>query len=315
MKSDLAQLVHALTKLGAPGITYALWFTHPILESCLAVIMFWRKLHRKFPWFFAYVLSGILNFIVLFPVYKLGNQAAYFYVYWIGAAVSVAIGFKVIHEIFLDIFRPYHTLKDLGTVLFKWAALVMLLVALVIAAASPAGQDPVVQAVIISQRCVRVTQCGLTLFLLVFSQYLGVSWRQQSFGVAVGFGSFASAELLGLALRSGGQIGTDSALALLNTAMYTLTLLTWIGYTCMRSARRDASANMLMTQRWEQSLGDLQHPVANDSLIPMFENMVERAFSRAPHESESEAESASFTTPPSSQRKLALAARAGPSKK
>jgi hypothetical protein len=37
---------------------------------------------------------------------------------------------------------------------------------------------------------------------------------------------------------------------------------------------------MLRPQRWEQSLNDIQHPVAPDSLIPMFEGMVDRALSR-----------------------------------
>ncbi len=42
----------------------------------------------------------------------------------------------------------------------------------------------------------------------------------------------------------------------------------------------DLAATRLQTQRWEQGLADIQHPVAADSLIPMFEGMVERAFSR-----------------------------------
>ena len=49
--------------------------------------------------------------------------------YWGGQAISVAFGFGVIHEVFIDVFRAFHTLRDLGTVLFKWAGLVMLLVA------------------------------------------------------------------------------------------------------------------------------------------------------------------------------------------
>ena len=93
--------------------------------------------------------------------------------YWSTTAVSVGLGFKIIHEIFLDIFRPYHTLKDLGSVLFKWAGLVMVLVAGVAAASSPASESgPLVQAVLTLQRSVRVVQCGLVFFLLVFSRYL-----------------------------------------------------------------------------------------------------------------------------------------------
>src|SRR5215510_8847919 len=152
--------------------------------------MFSRKLHRKFPVFFLYLLAQIVIFTILFPTYASGSYERFFYAYWVSAVVSLALGFKVIHEIFLDVFQPYHTLKDLGSVLFKWAGLVMLLVAGVVAAASPASnQVPIVQAVLTVQRCVRVIQCGLVLFLLVFSRYLGVSWKQQSFGIALGFGS------------------------------------------------------------------------------------------------------------------------------
>ena len=260
------------------------WIAHPVLESALAVLMVRRKLHKQFSIFFAYVLSQILIFAILFPIWKSGPQhyTLYFYSYWVGAAISLAIGFKVIHEIFLDVFRPYHTLKDLGTVLFKWAALVMLLVAVVVAASSQAGTNaPITQAVITVQRCVRVIQCGLILFLLVFSRYLGVSWRQHSFGIALGFGGFASVELAAVALYSGGQIQPPT-LNTLNTGAYFFSIVTWLTYAALKSASRKESSALLMTQRWEQSLTDLHAPTTPDSLIPMFEGMVERAFSRTP---------------------------------
>src|SRR5207249_10136724 len=159
----------------------ALWMIQPVLQLGVAGIMLRRKLHKTFPVFFAYIVSQLPIFCLVFSAYKWGNYEEYFYTYWICAAISLVLGFKVIHEIFLDIFRPYHTLKDLGSVLFKWAALVMLLVAGVVAAASPAAeQGSVIQALVTVQRCLRVIQCGLILFLLVFSNYLGVTWRQHS---------------------------------------------------------------------------------------------------------------------------------------
>jgi hypothetical protein len=260
-------------------VQLVLWLSHPALELLLAAAMLWRKLHRKFPIFFAYIIFQLVNFAVVFPIHQWGGYDLYFYSYWIGEIVSLAIGFKVIHEIFMDVFRPYHTLRDLGTVLFKWATLVMFFVALVVAAASPAGQSPIVQAVVTVQRCVRVIQCGLIMFLLVFSKYLGVSWRQQSFGIALGFGGFASVELAGNALYSGEQINSSTA-AFLYTAAYCGAILVWLGYAVLKASSREAAPNLLMSQRWEQSLGDLQRPAAGDSLIPMFEGMVDRAFSR-----------------------------------
>ena len=112
----------------------------------------------------------------------------------------------VIHEVFQDVFRQYHTLKDLGSVLFKWAALVMLLVAFVVAASSPSGYEgPIVQAIVTVQRCVRVAQVGLILFLMVFSRYLGSSWHQRSFGISLGLGVSAAVELGTLAFHVSGH--------------------------------------------------------------------------------------------------------------
>jgi hypothetical protein len=258
--------------------------------------MFYRKSHKIFPVFFTYLISQILMFSVLFPIYQLGYSEVFFYAYWSCAAISLAIGFKVIHEIFLDIFRPYHTLKDLGSVLFQWAALVMLLVAGVVAAASPvASQGPLVQAVLTVQRCVRVIQCGLILFLLVFSKYLGVTWRQHSFGIALGFGSFAGAELTLLALFASGHI-SPTALNFFNMLAYNGAITIWLVYAWIKSPARDASASLLMSQRWDQSLTDLQHPVSSDSLIPLFEGMVDRAFSRTNGDSASDPAAAEEST-------------------
>jgi len=266
------------------NIQLALWVVHPILELLLIGAMLWRRLQRSFPVFFAYIVFQVLNFLVLFPIYRAGSTAAYFDAYWISKAISLAIGFKVIHEVFLDVFRPYHTLKDLGTVLFKWAALVMVLVAIVVTASSQGSIDsPLVQAIIIGQRCVRVIQCGLILFLLLFSGYLGVSWRQHSFGIALGLGGFATVDLVGMALFSGGQI-RPHMLSLINAIAYSLAIFVWIGYASWKTTPRNAPANMRMSQRWEQGLGDLRNPIGEDSLIPMFERMVDRAFSHSPAE-------------------------------
>jgi hypothetical protein len=271
------------------NIQLALWIAHPVLELSLAGVMFWRKLHRTFPVFFAYIVFQVLNFLILFPIYRSNHGLSYFYAYWISAAISLAIGFKVIHEIFLDVLRPYSNLKDLGTLLFKWAGLVMLLVAMVVTAASQPGsgnETVLTQAVTIMERCVRVIQCGLIFFLLFFSRHLGVCRRQFSFGIALGFGSFATVELVGIALISGGQV-SSRAVNLFNTSAYTLSILTWMGYALLKATAQPASARLLMSRRWDQGLSEARYPDPGDSLIPMFESMVDRAFSRTPSEPES----------------------------
>jgi hypothetical protein len=258
---------------------YALWIAHPVLQTAIAIAMLRRGQHREFKYFFAYVVTQILTFAVVFPTWRY-YYPALFYVSWISTAISVALGFKVIHEAFLDVFRPFHTLRDLGTVLFKWAGLVMLLVAGVVSVSTSSSDTvPWVQAIMTAQRCVRIIQVGMVLLLLFFARYLGVSRRQHSFGIALGFGTFAVVELALIASWAGDHLSTLS-MNLINMGAYNAALFVWLGYTLAKSPARDAASTLLRPQRWEQSLSDIQHPLPADSLIPMFEGMVDRALSR-----------------------------------
>src|SRR5215469_8805012 len=257
----------------------ALWVAHPLLQGTLAAIMLRGKQYRTYPCFFAYVVFQLVAFAITFPFRADRFYQLYFDFYWFTTAISVVLGFLVIREIFLDVFRPYHTLRDLGSVLFKWAGLVMLMVAGVVAASTRADAgDLMVNAILTAQRSVRVVQCGLVLFLIVFARYLGVNWQQKSFGIALGFGGFAIVELSLVAIGNDSMSPTFSAFV--NMIAYNLAILTWTGYMLHKSPAREDAASMLRPQRWEQSLNDLQNPVAVDSLIPMFESMVDRALSR-----------------------------------
>jgi hypothetical protein len=271
---------------------YALWVAHPVLQTVIALAMLRRGQHREFKFFFAYIVTQILSFAVVFPAYRV-HSSSVFYLSWISTAISVVLGFKVIHEAFLDVFRPFHTLRDLGTVLFKWAGLVMLLVAGVVSVSTNASDTiPWVQAIMTAQRCVRIIQVGMVLFLLFFARYLGVSRRQHSFGIALGFGSFAVVELALIASWAGEHL-SNLSMGLVNMTAYNATLLIWLGYTLVKSPAREASSILLRPQRWEQSLSDIHHPLPADSLIPMFEGMVDRALSRTPAQPSVQPENAS----------------------
>jgi len=257
-----------------------LWLLHPAIQLMIAGTMLRRRLHKTFPVFFTYVVSQVLMFAVIYPAHLRHNYWIYFYLYWASAALSAVLGFMVIHEVFLDVFRPYHTLRDLGSVLFKWTGLVMLLVAGVVSISSTDGDLlPWVHAILVAQRCVRLVQCGLVFFLLAFAGYLGVSRRQKSFGIALGFGLFALCELAVVASWVGNHLEPQT-MNLVNKVAYNAALLVWFGYVLAESPVRQLSATLLQSQRWEEGLADIQHPLPADSLIPMFEGMVDRALAR-----------------------------------
>lgn len=258
---------------------YALWMMHPVLQAGIAFFMVQRRMLQRFKFFFAYIVTQIVSFGVIFPAYVWHSYSAAFYFTWACMAVSVVCGFLVIHEIFVDVFRMFHTLRDLGTVLFKWAGLVMLLVSVVVSVSSNSSQmGPILQGIVTAQRCVRVIQVGMVLFLLFFAHYVGVTRKQHSFGIALGFGSFAVIELILISSWVGNHLG-GSWLSILNITAYNCSLGLWLGYVAVVRPARDVNKSLLQSHRWEQSLSDIQHPVPADSLIPMFEGMVDRALS------------------------------------
>jgi hypothetical protein len=261
-----------------PTIQLVLWVSQPIPEAARAYVMFRRKLHQDFPTFFFFQVVQIAFFVVEFSLNRWGSYAAYFYTYWSFAAINLGLAFKIIHEVFLDVFRPYHALKDLGSALFKWTSVVMLLVSVVLVSLRPGWQDPLAETVLITQRCVRIIQCGMFFFLLAFCKSLGVSWRRQSFGIILGFGVFAVSELLTVALFSGSHINI-ARLNVVNMTAYDLSLGLWLGYSLLN--RREVSAPILVPQRWDEALMDIQPRRTSESLIPMFEHMVDRALSKA----------------------------------
>ena len=259
---------------------YGLWIMHPLLQMGIAAFMLRRGLLKQFRFFFAYILTQIVGFAILFPAFVWRSYDALFYLYWASNAVSVTCGFLVIHEVFVDMFKFFHTLRDLGSVLFKWAGLVMLLVAAVVSvSANSPHMSPWIQAIITSQRCVRIIQVGMVMFLLFFAQYVGVSRKQHSFGIALGFGTFAVIELILICSWVGNHLG-DPWMSIINMTAYNVSLTVWISYVAVKRPTRDVSRSLLQPQRWEQSLTDIHHPLPADSLIPMFEGMVDRALSR-----------------------------------
>lgn len=271
--------------LHSHATSMCLWWAQPILQSVVAAVLWRRKLHRQFPVFFSFLLAQLVIFAGTYPLYRANNHNYkwyfwYFWVFWSGEAVNAVLGFKIIHEIFLDVFRPYHALKDLGTPVFKWAGVVMLLVSVVVAASNSFSQDPIVHAVTTLERSVCMVQFGLILFLILFSRFLGVSRRQVSFGIALGFGVSAGTKLMLLAMMSGGLVHQGNY-NLINMLSYNLSILVWLAYSFLPHVARETAVNYLQTQRWEQGLTELQHTAPDDSLIPMFEGMVERAFSRS----------------------------------
>jgi len=211
---------------------YYLWTAPHILQAVIVVLMIRRRLYRQFPVFLLYTVYELLQFTILLAVFiHFGSLSddEYRGAFLVGDAISSVLRFGVIYEIFVEVFRNYDALSELSKVLFRCATVTLLLIGVALAGSHGSGADGFLLVVPILERTVRLMQCGLLVFLFLFSRYFALSWRNCAFGIALGFGILATMELADYAIRS--QIGVGSYLLdYLGMATYHCCVLTWIFY-------------------------------------------------------------------------------------
>lgn len=211
-------------------LTYITWLLGPLLEIALLAVMVKQRLRAVFPSFFAYVLFQVLKSIVLLVVYHF-YVAEYFYAYWSGNALSVFLSVAVLDEIWRYLFRQYAGIQGLGSLLFRWACALMLLIAIVgTMAFEQSGADRVVTAVLAFDRSMRQMQCGLFLLVLLLCRFFKNFWQDHIFGIALGFGTFAISELTLVTVLT--RLGSNhiASVSLIKSIVYNAVILLWINY-------------------------------------------------------------------------------------
>ena len=258
-------------------LMYLSWVAGPALEIGLLALMVRRRLHSVFPRFFSYIIFQILKSAILFLTYH-DYEQGYFDAYWTGNAISVILAVAVMDEILQHVFKEYGGAQNLGSVIFRWACGLLLLLAIVTAFTSEQGSaDRVVAVVLTFDRSIRVMQCGLFCLLMILCRLLKNCWRQQVFGIALGFGVFASIELIlvSVAMRYGGSVGATISLA--KSAAYDAVIILWIGY--LRQQAHSIPA-VELAPRLDVALAD---PAAStEAFLSMVERAVEDVISRNP---------------------------------
>jgi hypothetical protein len=215
------------------AVSTALWVLAGIGQFAAMVIMVRRKFFREFPAFFCYLIFHVIGDLVgFFVIHQYGRDSwQYYYQYWAAQAIFIALRFGVIYEIFSHVLQPYEGLWHLALVLFRWAGVVLVLAAAVTGAVGPSHEpDWAINGAVIVERSIDVVQCGLLIFLFVFSSYFGLTWRHHVFGIALGLGVVASMEFLAAALGTQFNSLTYVIINLLPRAAYDSAAMIWILY-------------------------------------------------------------------------------------
>jgi hypothetical protein len=198
--------------------------------------------------------------------------------------------FGVLYELLVNALKPYSALIDLGKMLFRWAAVFLIMAALLTAfATTGSGSNRLVAAAQLLERTVRLMQCGLLLLFLGLEKRLGLSWRTHSMSIALGLGVYAAVDLSATYLISRVPARTN-AFQMVATLVYLGATSLW-AYSLAKPepARGNVldSPRRLIFQRWNEAL--LTHSVRGemafasggmDSFLPGVEQTVDRVLAR-----------------------------------
>jgi hypothetical protein len=250
-----------MTLLGM--VWYYLWIAPYVLQGVLLLVMVRRRFYRQFPVFFAYTAFEVCQFVVLFAMDHSAAVSAEEYVHAYGwaLAVSTALRFGILHEILAHLFRDYAALGHFGKPIFRAATVALLFAALALAVYTGGNNaNGVMLAVHVADRTASILQCGLLMCLFLFSTYLGLSWRNHVFGIALGVGIFASVELIVSAMRA--QITLPYFVDFLTMGTYHCCVLLWIFYLWAPERSTQFTLRVLPEtdlEIWNQELQRLLH--------------------------------------------------------
>jgi hypothetical protein len=264
-------------------LTYVNWLAGPLLQITLLILMVRRKSHKVFPRFFSYILFQTIKSACLFVVYRCFSPESYFDAYWTGNALSVIFTVAVMDEILRSLFKEYGGIQILGTTIFRWSCGLLFLLAILGAlSSSETGADRVVAAVFSFDRSVRLTQVGLFLVLMLLCRFLRNYSRQQVFGIALGFGVFASVELILVSIVMWYGSGQAAIISILKSTAYNAVTLVWIGYLKQQPQlvpRVEAATNAnTIGMAWATSAA---MPDPDASFLLRVEQAVDRVLSRS----------------------------------
>ena len=210
---------------------YAFALLPKALLMLIIIALIARNLWKEFPFFLSYAIFQVLQTIALLVLHPRITYGRYFWIYWATEAIGAVTAFLVINEIFACALRPYSALKRLSKVLFQWAFVLILLVAIVTAVYAP-GNDPsrIVAGMLVLRRTIGFVEVGLLAFLCLFIRAFAIPWRHYLFGLTIGFALYRVAELFITAARAhwGASVNHINDWGVI--AAYNFTVVLWVSY-------------------------------------------------------------------------------------
>lgn len=167
--------------------------------------LFWtRDLHRRFPAMGIYLALRVVSMPVLL-VFFYGQTrhwfngssfSLYYYAYWIVYLASTVTLFFVCIEVFRSALSAFSGLQRLGTMVFRWIALVSAIIGFSTISFSHREIPIITDIAFRLMRSVSILELCLLAFLCLSMNTLRLSIRDMAFGIALGFGLMSSSDFI-----------------------------------------------------------------------------------------------------------------------
>lgn len=212
----------------------------PWLNLVAFLAIFMTGVSKRFPAMMTYLAmrctsDAFLYFILkenhFFSVSARTQTLTYVYGYWICYTLVAISIFFALQEVFKAVMEPVPGLQRLGLTVFRWASIASVVILIGMASTPAHGQDMIYASIVGAQimRCVSILEICLLAYLALSIHSLGRSFSGRLFGIGLGFGLEASAQLI----CSSFMVRAHSIWSLGNMVIECAsigTLLIWTGY-------------------------------------------------------------------------------------
>lgn len=286
-----------------------------LLWAMLGLLFLRKGLHRRFPATGSYLALHVVSVPTLLwaLVETQGHSgvaqyvAIYTYAYFATYILSAILLFFICAEVFRAALAPFPGLFKFGTVLFRWAALISIVVSLTSistkqwgfsVAFTRGGIDLISSVAFALMHSASILELCLLAFLCLGMNALRLSLRSITFGITLGFGIMAASDFVVSSLISASGSST-APVQYVEEAMILFALAIWAAY-CLLPEPDSKPVVMPVTSRiyrWNEIASALGHTgtqvaaqqPANSFFLTDVEKVVEKVLNRnlQSHESES----------------------------
>jgi hypothetical protein len=204
------------------------WYIPTPLLLLMVFVLARRQAYRSFPWFFAYCVFGVAADSIRFITR--GHPSLYSWTYWLTEGGYDALGLAIMYEVVIRVANSVNRWRRIRP---------FFMLLLILAAAISVGRAHAMPPqfghglafyVMVGEVTVRLVQVTVFAALVTLVPLVGLRWRQYSFGIATGFGLYATTALIVTTKFS--DFGTKFTFLWSVTSLvaYSVAVLIWIWF-------------------------------------------------------------------------------------